>query len=487
MSSVQSINRLPIAINSRVIALALCLCSSLAWGLNKEDFALEIPIRSLDSNQGNKALLTADIPLDVYRAARRSALADLRVVNAAAEALPYALSKPLAVQELGVEKVVPLLAFYVDQSNPGAGVGEVFLSKKGDAVSLVISPAAAKQSSGRVLSAYYADLKGDGSSGSMKSPQALMLKLAAMGESVPDVSANVTVETSDDLKTWRILQRSAPVFRLSRGTQVLSNLTIDVAAQAIDRYLRLSSSTGLEKLPMTELGLQMAGSLKQPVAHLVELVGVAAPSPAKNTFLFDAGAALPMTRFNLKFADLNTIAPVRLSARRLPTDPWELLKSETLYRMALGVGVGASEGKNADLLLSGAAKEYRYWQVQIDERAGEFGSRIPALQLSFVPASIVFTARGEAPFLLLVGNAQIESQALDMAALVPNDASGRAMELSRVSLELGRASRRGGLGEKVIDTSADDRKKWILWSSLIVGVGGLGVFAARLLKEKKTV
>jgi Protein of unknown function (DUF3999) len=484
MSFYHSKQRILIA-GSRVTLAALCLFSGFAFGLNKEDFALEVPVRSLDASQANKPLLSLDVPLEVYRASKRSSLADIRVINAAAEAVPYALSKPLAIQEAGVSKVVALLPFYVDQSKLNSGSGEVSLTKTGDSVSLVISPIAAKQSSGRILSAFYADLKSEAPTESLQALQSITLKLGGAADATTDVNASVTIDSSDDLKTWRTLQRLVPVFRLSRGGQLLSNLTIDVAgvSNEVGRYLRITSDGGLEKLPMTEISVQMLGSVKPPSAHIINLTGVAAPSPAKNTFHFDAGTALPVSRFNLMFADINTIAPIKISARGMTTEPWELLKSETLYRMALGVG--GQEGKNADVALAGGTKEYRYWQVEIDERAGEFGARIPGLRLIFVPSTVVFTARGAGPFSLLIGNAQVQSQALNLASLVPNDTSGKALELTKVSLDLAQSTRRAGLGEKVLDTSADDRKKWILWASLILGVGGLGVFATRLLKEPK--
>jgi Protein of unknown function (DUF3999) len=474
------------------LLFCLSFASALVFALNKDEFALEIPLRNPDASQGSKALLAVDLPMEVYRATRRPGLADVRVVNAAAEAVPYALNRPSAAQEQPVFTSVSLLPFYGALENTTSGNGEMTLSKKGDDVSLTISPSASKQGNGRVLNAYYADLKADGdtNTASKRLLQAINLKLTSAGGVLPDLNASITIDTSDDLKNWRELRRAASVFRLSRGMQVLSNLSVDIGAE-VGRYLRVTSAGKLESLPMSEIGLQFTGNAKQPLAQVVNLVGVTAPKPAKNIFHYDAGASLPITRFNLKFADLNTIAPVKISARQLVTQPWDLLKTETLYRMSLGVnstsgGVTASdEGRNADISFTGGAKEYRYWQVEIDERAGEFGARIPNLQLSFIPVSLVFAARGAAPFSLLAGNAQIQSQALDMAALVPLDTAGRSMEVGKVTLDLAQTTSRPGLGEKVVDTSSEDRKKWILWASLVLGVGGLGFFASRLLKEPK--
>jgi Protein of unknown function (DUF3999) len=474
------------------LLFCLSVASTFVFGLEKNEFALEIPLKSSDVSQGNKALLSVDLPMEIYRATRRPGLADVRVVNAAAEAVPYALSRPSATQEQPVLKSVALLPFYGSLENTASGNGEITLSKKGDDVSLTISPIATKQGNGRVLNAYYADLKTDADTNvaAKRVLQTINLKLSSAGDVLPDLNTSVTIESSDDLKNWRELRRAAPVFRLSRGAQVLSNLNIDMGVE-VGRYIRLTSPGKLESLPMTEIGLQFAGNAKMPVAQVVSLVGVTAPKPAKNTFHYDAGTGLPITRFNLKFADLNTIAPVKISARQLLTQPWELLKTETLYRMSLGVNstpsvVGAAEeGRNSDIPLSVGAREYRYWQIEIDERAGEFGARIPNLQLGFIPVSLVFAARGSAPFSLLAGNAQIQSQALDMAALVPLDAGGRSMEVGKVTLDLAQAITRSGLGEKVIDTSAEDRKRWILWASLFIGVGGLGFFASRLLKDPK--
>jgi Protein of unknown function (DUF3999) len=481
-----------VSVVNKGLLFSLSVASTLVFGLEKNEFALEIPLKSSEVSQSSKALLSVDLPMEIYRVTRRPGLADVRVVNAAAEAVPYALNRPRATQEQPVLISVALLPFYGSLEKTASGNGEITLSKKGDDVSLTISPIATKQGNGRILNAYYADLKTDAGTidAAKRVLQSINLKLSSTGDVLPDLNASVTIETSEDLKKWRELRRAAPVFRLSRGSQVLSNLNIDIGAE-VARYVRITSPGKLEVLPMTEIGLQFAGNAKQPVAQIVNLIGVNAPKPAKNTFHYDAGTSLPITRFNLKFSDLNTIAPVKISARQLLTQPWEPLKTETLYRMSLGVNstpevVGkADEGRNADIPFSGGAKDYRYWQIEIDERAGEFGARIPSLQLGFIPVSLVFAARGSAPFSLLAGNAQIQSQALDMAALVPLDAAGRSMEVGNVTVDLTQAIARPGLGEKVIDTSAEDRKKWILWASLFIGVGGLGFFALRLLKDPK--
>ena len=137
----------------------------------------------------------------------------------------------------------------------------------------------------------------------------------------------------------------------------------------------------------------------------------------------------------------------------------------------------------ADSALRTANSSYRFWQVQIDERAGEFASKIPKLRLGFTPGRLVFTARGNPPFSVLVGNAQAEPLALGMDSLVPGNPEGVALGSTLASLDLTQAIRRDGMGPKVIDRSGEQRKQWVLWGLLVVGVGALAVFALKLLKE----
>jgi Protein of unknown function (DUF3999) len=147
------------------------------------------------------------------------------------------------------------------------------------------------------------------------------------------------------------------------------------------------------------------------------------------------------------------------------------------------MNVANSEANNPDINVNQSGQEYRYWRIQIDPRAGEFQSKIPTLRLGLIPARVVFTARGNPPFTLLIGNAQAEPAALSLESLVPGTQAGQALQSAESQLEITQAVRRAGLGVKAVDRSGEDRKQWIMWAALISGVAALGFFAMKLLKE----
>ncbi len=461
---------------SSIGVFALCAQLSSVHALNRDEYALEVPVRTTD----NQALVSVDLPFELYSASRKPALGDLRVVNSAGESVPFALGLAPVETTLGASKSLPLMPFFAANSASAASTDGVTLTKLGDQLSLVISPNASKSAPGQVLRAYYADLRELAEGAKAALVQSLNLNLQAGA----DLSAALMVEASDDLKTWRTVAQAAPVFRLSRSGQVLSNTLIEFAPTPI-RYLRLSSPNGVEPIALIDVTVKLASKMAARPLQWVVLEGVAAPAISKeaktprNTFDYDAGVGLPITRINMHFADPNTLAPVKVLARHATDQAWENLQSETMYRMNLATG----EARNADATLRSSNANYRYWQVQIDERAGEFASKIPKLRLGFAPARLVFTARGSAPFAVLIGNAQAEPLALSMDSLVPGNQEGAGMGSALTSLDLTQARRRDGMGPKVIDHSAEQRKQWILWGLLIAGVGALAVFALKLLRE----
>ncbi len=468
--------RLPCNTVRYVGAWVLCAQLSTVQALTRDDYALEVPVRTTD----NQALISVDLPFEVYSASRKPSLGDLRVVNSAGEAVPFALGLAPVGTTQGASKSLALLPFYAASSASATSTDGVTLTKLGDQLSLVISPKASKSSPGQVLRAYYADLRELAEGAKAPMVQSLSLNLQAGAE----LSAALMVEASDDLKTWRTVAQAAPVFRLSRNGQILSNTLIEFGPTPI-RYLRLSSPNGGEPIVLVDISVQLASRVAARPLQWVVLAGVAASAinkeakAPKNTFDYDAGVGLPISRINMNFADPNTLAPLKLFARRATDQAWESLQSETMYRMNLAAG----EALNADAILRSSTASYRYWQVQIDERAGEFASKIPKLRLGFAPARLVFTARGSPPFAVLIGNAQAEPLALGMDSLVPGNQDGAGLASALTTLDLTQAVRRDGMGPKVIDRSGEQRKQWILWGLLIAGVGTLAVFALKLLKE----
>jgi Protein of unknown function (DUF3999) len=447
------------------------LCISQAFALSRDDFALEVPVQVPDA----KPLVAVDLPEVIYLASRKAGLADLRVVNSAGEAVPYAIGLAPLLAPQTSQTQLEVLPFYTKANEDAAGVG-VTLTVIGDQTRLVLDPKSAKKTGDQMPTAYYLDL-------GVKPQDKLKASIQFVDLSLlpgADLTTSLRLEGSDDLKQWRTLVNAAPIFRLNRAGQALSNTRIDVASPAV-RYLRITALSAALLPGISQAAITWSSNASSARAiEWLTLKGTSVPAPEKNAFVYDAGAMFPFQRFNVVFEDANTLAPLKLLARMENTaqSAWETQQSATLYRMNLG----ATEVRSADTLLPSNANKYRYWRLEIDERAGEFSKRAPQLRLGFYPARVVFTARGSPPFSLLVGNAQVEAVALSMESLIPGQAQGEALDVSKASLNLQQLVRRDGKGPKQIDRSGEQRKQWTLWAILLLGVGGLTVFALKLLK-----
>lgn len=466
-----------IALHRSLILLSMLVGAPAAWSqngagaLNRDDFAFEAPIRG----SAGAPMLALDLPLEVYVASRVVGLGDLRVINAAGEAVPFTVQRVPASTGSGASRTVDALAFY--SANAVGPTEDVTLSKVGSEFKLVIGPDASR-AEGRSLKAYYADLK-DLVTASDAAPliQSVTLNL----NPGPDVNATVLLEASGDLKSWQTLAGAAPVLRLSSNGQTLGNSKIELTPHAA-RYLRLSWRGASAPFDLASLTVQTVGAAKPRPIRWLSLNGVKSTdqgaAPARgNEFIYDAPAALPVSRFNLDLIDRNTLAPVNIAARAASDQAWRAVRSDTAFRM----NTGDSESVNPDWTIDDAGAWLRQWRVQIDERAGAFAQKIPTLKLGFTPARLIFIARGEPPFTVLIGNARVRDTALSVQDFPANQPLAEAP--ANAELDLTQSVRRAGLGPEPIDDSSARRRKWLLWTMLIGGVIGLTLLALRLLKD----
>jgi hypothetical protein len=127
-----------------------------------------------------------------------------------------------------------------------------------------------------------------------------------------------------------------------------------------------------------------------------------------------------------------------------------------------------------------AGARSRYWMLRVDTRAGGLGgpSRLPRLHAGWLPARLLFVARGGGPFELAYGNPRAEFNGLRIESVVPGYDPLRNTDYPQASA--GEPHPLGGdrrLGVPI------DWKTWILWAVLVGGVTALGGMAWRLMRQ----
>ena len=224
--------------------------------------------------------------------------------------------------------------------------------------------------------------------------------------------------------------------------------------------------------------------LATPLDAPTELVLAPTPAPApglrtvatdepKHALHFDLGAVLPVVQLDLQLGAGTRVAPVRLQGRSRADAPWRELAPAVFYRFERGGAVSVSP----PLALR---TELRFLRVVPDERSAALDPAQTHLAVQAQLTRLVFARQGEAPFTLWAGAAQPGPGALPLATLVPQLDEERP-RFGRATLgawsEVAAVARQAETAEQLAAL-----RPWLLWAVLLVGVAALALMVWRLMR-----
>lgn len=427
------------------LPMLLCTLAAAAAAESPVDYAarlgLEVP--------ANAALLRLTLDADVYRATRRADLGDLRVFNAAGEALPMARLPRERTERTFTARIAltPLPAA------PGAGARatQVLVEERGDDTRVRVEV-------GNRASQVSAPTRFVADTGSFPHPvHAIEIQLAADG----DFEGRLLVETSRDLAAWRNLAANEAVLAVGKGEARIARTRITLAGRA-ERYLRLSW-LGAPPVPApTEIELVHRQQPSSPQRQWLELTGTAAGGHVD----YLAPGLFPIDQLRLVPAAGNDVVAARVSSRPGVSVRWQFRARAVGYRLQGEDAV--REGSPLALALT----RDPLWRVSA-ERPQTAGA--PArLQLGWVPEEIVFVARGVGPYVLAVGHPDRAPAWLSPQTIVPGYGTA-----SEAALGVARIVGGSAVVEPVARPSSlwQPGRHWWLWGTLGLGVVVLGWMA----------
>lgn len=280
----------------------------------------------------------------------------------------------------------------------------------------------------------------------------------------------VTVEASDDLRSWRSLG-STQLLKVGHGDAMLVQERIALEGAA-PRYLRLDwldgapaiASIDVETHPRDARGTDTA-SVPRQWRDAVRVRAGGTPGE----YLFDTDGAYPVDRVRIDLPQPNTVARATLQSRADAQAPWRDVAGAVLFRLQ------GKAGEQRNPPLEFAANTDRAWRIVVDMRNGGFGGGQPAVAIGWHPAALTFVARGAPPFTLGVGDASLVSSAVSRDALLVGMAPevrparvGAALPVSAVA--------------PAPAADPDAPRRYVLWGALVIAVGVLGTIAWRLAR-----
>ncbi len=463
------------------LALALAARSGGAApaGDTPSDYAYSLPL----SVGGKAGVVALRLPQTVYLHAATAGLDDLRLFDKQGNKLPFTLQRPPA-QAHTDRRELPARIFPVTGKRSGA--------QDDDAGGLDIRT----DSAGRLLSVTRAARGGE--VGDKTELNSLVLDIGQAG-AAPDTSvtalrfrlppgtasynAQVWLEVSNDLKRWDAVGAAALNWLVNSDTQTLANDKIEFEPRRF-RYARLSWREGT---PLLFAGIDAESVSQTDIAPRTEqLLLQPAPGKLERDLVYQGAIGIPVEKVGLQFSEPNVVLPTVLGRyRELPgrqlgqpsTLSFEPLLRATFYQITQA-GKTRSSG---DLAI--APVHTAQWVLR--PLTDSASASKPTLRLVWSPSTLLFLANGNAPYTLAFGRAGAARAAVELEQVAPGFSQGelQTLEQAQAGPLATRAAGRAAADDVGEAARSAQLRLAALWGALLLGVGVLGFFAWRLVRQ----
>ncbi len=377
-----------------------------------EDFSWRIPL----DTDGQDAIYRVELPPAVYQGVQRADLGDVRVFNQRGERVPHVLRRPATEAGVAAPTLLPV-PFFPLQGDASAATEALRLTVRTKDGSIDLSRSSAADPGQSPPAGYLVD--GREAYDAARDIEALAF---AWTDDSPPFSGRFKLEASDDLTAWRTVTADAPLLSLRHGNQRLAQNRIDFLPMRA-RYWRLSAAPARENQAMPQALPPIAGVSAQTVPVRGERQraqrDLTSGGGQPGEYLFDTGGYFPVDRVALLLPEINTVADARIFSRASATAPWREVTRATVYRLQQN----GQEIASAALPVAGNVD--RYWRVYIDPASGAVGAAAPRLRIAWFPRQLFFVARGDGPFELAYGSADVPPAPSALDGLLAADGSAR--------------------------------------------------------------
>lgn len=412
----------------------------------------------------------------VYAKSLSPGLADLRILDAAGERVPFALLAPRPEATTTRQQWRPATLYRLPP-RPAAGewAAPVDLTLAGGRLTVHqrAGPLIAVEQSPGWLVDLGERAKND------VAPRVLRFEWSGPAE----FSAPYQLETSADLQTWRAAG-SGQLISLAAPAGALTQPEVPLPG-SVERFVRVVWRPGATP---PDLRAAQAGhpddqrtALDPPTPLVVpasaEPAGAHAGDDARRGLHFDLGALLPVATLELLLPAGTRVLPVRVQARKRVDEAWQTVASTVIYRLEREAGVAADRSPP---LVPG--RSFRFVRVLPDARAAAPAAGEVKLEVRADLASVVFAAQGTPPYALAAGAERASAGALPLPTLVP-EADKERVRFGLAALGAF-AEVPAAVQEAEAAARSAARRPWLLWSVLVAGVALLAAMVWRLARGR---
>jgi hypothetical protein len=387
------------------VALAAFSISAAAGeALKPNDFAYGVTLQT----DGQSPVYEASVPREVYKDLIRADRGDLRVFNAGGDVVPHVLASGGTTEE-EMTSHWNLSVYPVREGVPMNSENLSVMIRQGGGEDAEVNLQTQGGGDKKKIVAYVIP-----SSDVTGSIRALTISWSGVEETF---LLPVTLEASDDLKNWRMIDNDGLIAQLTlkQGTGMSRKDKLEFPATKA-AYFRLRLQDVERIAPTISIDAATAFYVSGTKAAEREWTTVKGSTVAPKTYAFDLGAPLPVDRLEVLLPEGNRAFDSEISSNNRAEDPKSPQYSGLLYRLKQS-GREVSTG----VLTPSSAYErtpQRYWYLEVKDDSSGFGNEALQLKAGWVPEKVVFVAEGKGPYTLAYGSATVRKARFDENALL---------------------------------------------------------------------
>jgi len=448
------------------LSLFLLLCSlpAMVLAITETDFAYTAKL----STANGTPYYELEIPEIVYQQVSRDDLGDMRVFNGAGQVVPHGLRDvtPEKVTQL-TTRAVPYFPLY---KKVGDSNGDLHLNIQRSASGEVIDikSSAATPETMEQLSGYLIDLR------QWKQP---VDKLKFSWQVPKDTSfiRKLNIAISDDLTKWNLISTDKALVNLSYQNYQLVEDDIKLSVPS-SNYLRFQFADDKPGVVITGIEVSNAEFTQQQKQNWKQ-AEVVVNKETVGEYLFQYLLKSSLRKLRIKLPENNTVVNAKVFSRGNETKPWQYRGSALLYRLTVdGVNIQQSE-------LTVSTSRDINWKLQIDQQGGGIGSGLPEIELAWQPQKLVFVARGEPPYKLAWGSAQVIPVTQNASRLLVGVGQGSNNTMLSKAGWLEATVKPVNLTALETPAKPINWRQGLLWAVLIIAAAMLIWMAVRLMKK----
>lgn len=430
------------------------------------------------------SLVRLPLGAEVLTQLQTSDLRDIRVYNAAGQAVPMALDRAEASRSGEQLAPIELPTLPIHGAEPAGATGGGQWSVRIDdsttgRVVRVETPASESAAGARPAASAgqpaSVELAGALVDTRLQTARVQAIELTAEWPSARPFTFRL--HSSTDLQQWAPLG-SVTVYRGADGA-VVAPARVALQGESLkDCYLRVTWDG-----PAAPGAVQIKSVRLLPLAGVTPPARLAVPLALPDNAQPDAKAlewrlpfATPLSALGIRAEGGAAVVPVRVLGRQQSELPWTPLGRLVVFNLPQG---GQAQF-NPPLELGNAA--WREWRLEADTATPGFTAP-PRITAWLAPARLVFAASGAGPFTLAAGRADAPPAYLPLASLIPGHEPGAEARLPLVRMEGAGAGGALAALPTTAPTTQRDLRRWMLWAVLALGVAMLAGMAWVLMRQ----